>query len=78
MTPVYLDYRFDPKSRRLTATIFGHKVAGRDIRLSANVQRMAPGKINAELYRVTRDNGVVVTKERLVRHAYRWDPNTKE
>lgn len=76
--PLYIDYQFDPKTRHLTAMILGKKQPGRAIQLHANVKRLAPGKIDAELYRVIRVNGVVKAKERLFTHHYRWDPTKKE
>jgi vancomycin resistance protein YoaR len=73
--PVYIAYRFD--GRRLRATFFGRKKPGQKVILRRQVQRLGPGRINAQLYRVVRQNGKVVAKERLFGHAYRWDPKTK-
>jgi vancomycin resistance protein YoaR len=73
--PVYIAYSFD--NRRLRATIYGAKVAGRRVSLRPAVQKLGPGKINAQLYRVIKDNGKVVAKERLFTHQYRWDPKPK-
>jgi vancomycin resistance protein YoaR len=73
--PLYIAYSFD--GRRLRATLFGRKKPGQKVILRPHVQRLGPGKLNAQLYRVVRQNGKVVAKERLFGHAYRWDPKTK-
>jgi vancomycin resistance protein YoaR len=73
--PVYLAYSF--QSRRLHATVYGGKQPGRKVTLEVRVQRLGPGKVNAQLYRVVRQNGRVIAKERLVEHAYRWDPRSR-
>ena len=73
--PVYIVYTF--AHRRLTATLWGKAVAGRTISLRPEVQHLGPGKINAQLYRVIKEQGRVVAKERLLTHAYRWDPKAK-
>lgn len=70
--PVYIAYAFN--KQRLRATLFGAKVAGRTVSLRPVVQRPGPGKINAQLYRIIKQNGNVVTKERLLTHQYRWTP----
>jgi vancomycin resistance protein YoaR len=71
--PVYIAYAFDGR-RRLKATFFGKKVPGKKIALRPRVQRLAAGKINAQLYRVVRKNGRIAQKERLLSHPYRWKP----
>jgi vancomycin resistance protein YoaR len=76
--PVFIEYRFTPKTRHLTATIFGKKSPGRTVQLRADVRNLAPGKVDADLYRITREGGAVVSKERLFHHHYRWDPTKKE
>jgi vancomycin resistance protein YoaR len=73
--PVYLAYHFD--GTRLRATFSGKKTPGLRVTLRPRVQRLAPGKVNAQLYRIVRQKGKVVAKERLLSHAYRWDPNTQ-
>lgn len=73
--PVYIAYSFH--GRRLRATFFGRKQPGQKVVLRPRVQRLGPGKLNAQLYRVVRQNGRVVAKERLFTHHYRWDPSTR-
>jgi vancomycin resistance protein YoaR len=73
--PVYIAYSF--QDRRLRATLYGRKQPGRKVTLQARVQRLGPGRVNAQLYRVVRQNGRVVAKQRLVRHGYRWDPRSR-
>ena len=75
--PIFVDYRFNPKNRHLTATLYGKKVAGKTVRLKANVQNLGPGKIDAQLYRIVKKNGKVVTKQALFDHHYRWNPKKK-
>jgi vancomycin resistance protein YoaR len=70
--PVYIAYSFD--NPRLRATIFGAKTAGRKVSLRPVVQRLGPGKVNAQLYRVIKQSGKVTAKERLLNHQYRWKP----
>ncbi len=76
--PVFLDYRFDKKTHRLSATVWGAKAPGKLVRLKANVQRLGAGKVDAQLYRLIKNKGQVVAKERLFTHEYRWDPSKKE
>lgn len=75
-TPVYLSYTF--QNRKLTATVFGAKQPGRIVSLRPRVQRLGPGKVNAQLYRTIKQNGKVIAKEKLFSHAYRWDPNSRD
>lgn len=70
--PVYIVYTF--VNNRLTATLWGKTVDGQKISLRPTVQRRGAGKINAQLYRVTKVNGKITSKERLLSHAYRWKP----
>ncbi|HVK05302.1 MAG TPA: VanW family protein [Armatimonadaceae bacterium] len=70
--PVYITYTFDGTT--LAATFFGKKTPGEQISLRPNVQRLGPGKINAQLYRVVKQDGKVIAKSRLFSHAYRWKP----
>ncbi len=70
--PVYITYTF--ASDRLTATFWGKKVAGQKITLRPSVQRLGVGKVNVQLYRVTKVNGKVTGKEKLLSHGYRWKP----
>jgi vancomycin resistance protein YoaR len=70
--PVYIAYSF--ANQRLRATIYGAKVAGRRVSLRPAVQKLGPGKINAQLYRVIKQNGKVAGKERIFAHQYRWEP----
>ncbi len=71
-TPVYIVYTF--RKQKLTATLWGKPVAGRKIALRPRVQRLGAGKINAQLYRVIKDSGKLVVKQKLLSHAYRWKP----
>lgn len=73
--PVYVAYSF--QERQLRATLFGRKRPGQKVILRPHVQRLGPGRINAHLYRVVRQNGKVVAKEKLFVHAYRWNPRTR-
>jgi vancomycin resistance protein YoaR len=73
--PVYIAYSFH--GRRLRATFYGRKKPGQKVTLRPRVQRLGLGRINAQLFRVVRQNGKVVAKERLLRHAYRWNPRTR-
>jgi vancomycin resistance protein YoaR len=75
--PVFVEYKFNAKQGRLTATLYGRRVPGKVVRLKANVQRLGPGKIDSQLYRIIKKNGQVATKERLFDHQYRWDPKSK-
>lgn len=70
--PVYIAYHFD--GRRLRATLYGRKRSGQQVALRPRVQRLGSGKIDAQLYRVVRQHGKLVAKEKLFDHAYRWDP----
>ena len=74
--PVFVAMHYH--NRVLTATLFGHKTPGRQISLRPSVQELAPGKVNAQMYRVIKENGKIVRKEKLFSHAYRWDPTKKE
>jgi vancomycin resistance protein YoaR len=71
--PVYVAYTF--QNNRLTATLFGRKTPGRQVALKPDVARLGPGKVNASLYRVIKENGRVVEKAKLFSHAYRWKPD---
>jgi vancomycin resistance protein YoaR len=73
--PVYVAYSF--QGRQLRATLFGRKKPGQKILLRPRLQRLGPGRINAQLYRVGRQNGKLVAKERLFTHAYRWNPRSR-
>ncbi|MDX1933257.1 MAG: VanW family protein [Capsulimonadales bacterium] len=75
-TPVYVG--MDWKRPYLTATLYGTRQPGRQVRMQASVRRLGPGRINASLYRTIKLNGRVVRKEKIVSHAYRWDPNDNE
>ncbi|MBC8139337.1 MAG: VanW family protein [Fibrella sp.] len=70
--PVYIVYAF--VNDRLTATLWGKAVPGQKISLRPRVQRLGSGKINAQLYRLTKVSGKVTGKEKLLSHAYRWKP----
>lgn len=73
--PVYVAYALHGRSLR--ATLFGHHTPGRAFSLRPRVQHLGPGKINAQLYRVVKEKGKIVAKERLFTHAYRWNPKAK-
>lgn len=73
--PVYIQYTF--RNQRLHATFYGKKMAGQTVTLTPRVQKLAPGKVNAQLYRTVKQNGKVVAKSRLFSHQYRWDPKSK-
>lgn len=73
--PVYIAFQFT--GRELRATLFGRPRPGQKVALRPRVQRLAPGKIDAELYRVVKSRGKLVAKERLFRHAYRWDARAR-
>ena len=73
--PMYIGYYF--QNRNLTAKIWGTKTPSIKYTLKSRVQRMGPGKIDAQLYRVTKQDGKIVNKEKLFGHAYRWNPNAK-
>jgi len=72
--PIYIEYTFH--KRQLRATLYGAPVPGRLISLRPNVQHEGAGKIDAQLYRVVKENGKIVRKEKLFSHSYRWDPST--
>lgn len=69
---VYVKYTFE--KQRLRATLFGKTATGQQVRLTPRVQRRGPGRIDAQLYRVVKQDGKVVAKERLFDHNYRWNP----
>jgi vancomycin resistance protein YoaR len=71
--PVYIAYTF--QNNRLTATLYGKKTPGRTVTLKPDVARLGPGRINAALYRVVKENGRTVEKSKLFSHAYRWKPD---
>jgi vancomycin resistance protein YoaR len=73
--PVYVAYSF--YGRQLRATLFGRRKPGQKVTLRPRVQRLGPGKIDAHLYRVVRQNGKIVAKEKLFTHGYRWNPRTR-
>jgi vancomycin resistance protein YoaR len=73
--PVYIAYSF--QNRQLRATLYGRKPPARKVTLQQRVQHLGPGRVNAQLYRVVRQNGRVVAKERLFEHAYRWEPGSR-
>jgi vancomycin resistance protein YoaR len=70
--PVFIAYQFE--KRDLRATIFGAPVPGRVVQLRPRVHQLGPGQINAQLYRVTKEHGKIVNREKIFTHAYRWDP----
>jgi len=73
--PVYITYTFT--HRRLTATVWGAPVHGRKISLRPRVHHLGPGKVDADLYRVIKFKGRLVSKEHLFHHSYRWKPGEK-
>lgn len=75
-SPVYIGYSF--ANRKLSAQIWGAKKPGVTYVLRPRVQNLGPGKINAQMYRLTKQNGKVVAKEKLLSHAYRWDVTKKQ
>lgn len=75
-SPVFVEMTFH--NQILTATLYGTKIPGRQISLRPRVQKLGPGKINAQLYRIIKENGKVIRKEQLFTHRYRWDPTKKE
>ena len=70
--PIYVAMNF--ANQKLTATLYGKKTPGQTVTLKPVVQRLGPGKINAQLYRTIKINGKVTAKELLLKHAYRWTP----
>lgn len=74
-TPIYIQYAF--QNNQLRATFYGKKTPGMKVTLTPRVQRYAPGKIDAQLYRTFRVNGKVTAKEKVFGHAYRWDATKK-
>jgi vancomycin resistance protein YoaR len=75
-SPAYIAMSFEKQN--LTATIFGAKRPGRQVTLNADVQHLAPGKIDSTLYRTIRQNGKVNDKRVIATNKYRWDPTKKE
>jgi len=72
--PIYITYTF--RNQTLSVTLFGKKTPGEQISLRPSIQRLGPGKINAQLYRIVKQDGKVISKSRLFSHAYRWQPGT--
>lgn len=70
--PVYVALSF--AKQKLTATLYGKKTPGQIVTLKPVVQRLGEGKVDAQLYRVIKVNGQLVSKEQLVSHKYRWNP----
>lgn len=75
--PLYIDYRIS--GNKLTATLYGKRPApGRRIALKVNAKRLAPQHIITELYRIIKQSGKVVRKERVGRADYHWQPETAD
>lgn len=72
--PVYISYTF--QNNTLRAILFGASIGNRQVRLTPRARILGEGKIRAELYRTIRQDGNVVSKERLFRHLYQWKPGT--
>ncbi|MGC4042820.1 MAG: VanW family protein [Armatimonas sp.] len=73
-SPVYISYTF--QGNTLRAILFGAPVGNRQVTLTPRSRTLGEGKIRAELYRTIRQDGKVVSKERLLRHLYQWRPGT--
>lgn len=68
--PIYIAYQL--RGSRLKATLFG-KETGRTTSISVSSQRQGPREINAQLFRVVRQDGKVVARERVGRSYYKWE-----
>lgn len=71
-SPVRLSYRI--RGNRLTATFYGAKIPGRQVRLGVGVKRIAKNHIVARLYRKIKQNGKIVRTEMLGTSNYKWEP----
>jgi vancomycin resistance protein YoaR len=75
--PLYLDYRVS--GNRLTATLYGKRPpSGRRIVLKVNAKRLAPEHIKTELYRIVKQSGKIVRKERIGASDYNWKPDASD
>ncbi|HEX8833807.1 MAG TPA: VanW family protein [Abditibacteriaceae bacterium] len=68
--PVYISYKVGD---RVTATLFGKKQPGRKVAVRVVSKNIGPREIKAQLYRTIRQNGKVVTKERIGSSHYKWN-----
>ena len=75
-TPIYIAYTLT--RNKLRAVIFGRKVPGRKIVLRTQIKKIKPGKIDAQTFRIVRQNGKVTAKTKLLAHKYRWEPESKK
>ena len=67
--PIFISYRL--KGSELTARLFG-KQTGNKVQIKVASQRQGPREINAQLYRIIRRNGKVITKQRVGTSKYDW------
>lgn len=71
--PVYIAYHLS--GNRLTATVYGKKPpAGRRVTLKVNKKSLGKQRLSTELYRIIKQNGKVIRKERIGRAVYALKP----
>jgi len=68
--PVYLSYKV--VGGQMVATAYGKKTPGQTVGLSVESRKLGPRKISAALYRVVKQSGKLVKKERIGRSEYNW------
>ena len=71
-SPIRLSYRI--RGNRLTATLYGTKKPGRQVRVNVATNRLAKNHIVAKLYRKFKQNGKVIHTEFVGASTYKWVP----
>jgi vancomycin resistance protein YoaR len=72
--PVYIAAR--PQGSRLVITIYGATVRGRNVGLMVKKEKPAPTHVKAELFRIVKQDGMLVREERIGRSEYMWKEET--
>ena len=77
-TPAPIKLSYTIKGNRLIAALYGHQKPGKQVRISVVKRRLAKHHIVARLYRVFKQNGIVVSKELVGTSAYKWEPESPD
>jgi vancomycin resistance protein YoaR len=68
--PIYIDYQIS--GDRITATLFGRRTPGQDVRLRVLARNLGPRQKAAQLFRTIRRGSKIVKKERIGISRYNW------